>query len=142
MKELKYNICYNLGDVYGDGHGGYEIKHLVSNYPAGEIDKAYQNWVLKTGLDFTKDVCDEYEDHSITDEQLDILKKTGVIDDEYIKENLEYDNDYWFDLDTYIDVFERIIRTELPDFAVMVRDLEEEAITCINYAAYGLTENC
>ena len=144
MDELKYNIVYRLGDVYGDGHGGYEIIHLVANYPAKEIDKAYKKFVLKTGLDFTKDVCSDYEENHISDKNVEILKEAGVIDDDYIKNYLLWDDDdptCYMDIDSFIDIFERIICTELPDFKTVARDLEEEVVECIDYAAYGLTEN-
>lgn len=143
MDELRYNIVYRLGDVYGDGHGGYEIMHLVANYPAEEIDKAYKKFVLKTGLDFTRDVCSEYEERYISEENLAILKEAGVVDDDYIKDYLIWDDDdptYYLDLDTFIEIFEKIIRTELPDFKTVTRDLEEEEVESIEYAAYGLTE--
>ena len=118
--------------------------HLVANHPAKEIDEAYKKFVLKTGLDFTRDVCRNYGENYISDKNVKILKEAGVIDDDYIKSYLLWDDDdstCYMDLDSFIDIFERIICTELPDFKAAARDLEEEVVGCIEHAAYGLTEN-
>lgn len=138
MDELKYNICYSLGDVYESGHQQYVTLHFTSNYPASAIDKAYVTFVAKTGFDYVRDVCSDYEDNIITEECLNILKELKVIDDDYINENMKWDDEYHMDIYIFIDVFEKIIQTELPNFKTKVRNLDEDEVKCISGAAYGL----
>lgn len=56
---MKYNIGFTLGDPSADGHS--VDYHMVSNYSALEIDRAYTNTTKILGFNLVKDVGDEFE---------------------------------------------------------------------------------
>lgn len=58
---MKYNIGFTLGDPSADGHGHSVDYHMVSNYSALEIDRAYTNTTKILGFNLVKDVGDEFE---------------------------------------------------------------------------------
>ena len=57
MSELKYNVCFTLGDPGGDGHANTSDYHMVSNYSAKEIDEAYKKATEILGFNFVKTSC-------------------------------------------------------------------------------------
>ena len=69
MSELKYNVCFTLGDPGGDGHANTSDYHMVSNYPAKEIDEAYKKATEILGFDFV-DIIRLNEGRSIYDKEL------------------------------------------------------------------------
>ena len=140
MAELKYNICFTLGDPSGDGHANTSDYHMVSNYPAREIDEAYKKATEILGFDFIDKVGADYEDSRIHEPYFSILIDKGVIN----REDFEYEYkgqkelDTYLEESTYIDIFEKIINLVLPDFVLGYRDLEEEQVYCLEGAAYGI----
>ena len=119
MSKLKYNICFTLGDPSGDGHANTSEYHMVSNYSAKEIDEAYKKATEILGFNFVE---------------------KGVIK----KEDYEYEYDGKTLLDTYldesdfIDIFRNICKLILPDLVIKGRDLEEQQISSLEGAAYGI----
>ena len=140
MSELKYNVCFTLGDPSGDGHANTSDYHMVSNHPAKEIDEAYKKATEILGFDFIEEVGSDYQDSHIREPYFSILVDKGVID----KKDYEYEYKGEIEIDTYIgedeylDIFENIINLVLPDFTMQYRNLEEEQIFCLEGAAYGI----
>ena len=136
----KYNVCFTLGDPSGDGHANTSEYHMVSNYSAKEIDEAYKKATEILGFNFVEKVGSDYEDNELHEPYFSILVEKGVIK----KEDYEYEYDGKTLLDTYldendfIDIFRNICKLILPDLVIKGRDLEEQQISSLEGAAYGI----
>ena len=140
MSKLKYNVCFTLGDPSGDGHANTSEYHMVSNYSAKEIDEAYKKATEILGFNFVEKVGSDYEDNELREPYFSILVEKGIIK----KEDYEYEYDGKTLLDTYldesdfIDIFRNICKLILPDLIIKGRDLEEQQISSLEGAAYGI----
>lgn len=136
----KYNVCFTLGDPSGDGHANTSEYHMVSNYSAKEIDEAYKKATEILGFNFVEKVGSNYEDNELHEPYFSILVEKGVIK----KEDYEYEYNGKTLLDTYldesdfIDIFRNICKLILPDLIIKGRDLEEQQISSLEGAAYGI----
>ena len=136
----KYNVYFILGDPSGDGHANTSEYHMVSNYSAKEIDEAYKKATEILGFNFVEKVGSDYEDNELREPYFSILVEKGVIK----KEDYEYEYDGKTLLDTYldesdfIDIFRNICKLILPDLVIKGRDLEEQQISSLEGAAYGI----
>lgn len=136
----KYNVCFTLGDPSGDGHANTSDYHMVSNYSAKEIDEAYEKATEILGFNFIEKVGSDYEDNELREPYFSILVEKGVIK----KEDYEYEYDGKTLLDTYlnesdfIDIFRNICKLILLDLIIKGRDLEEQQISSLEGAAYGI----
>ena len=140
MSELKYNVCFTLGDPSGDGHANTSDYHMISNYPAEEIDEAYKKATEILGFDFIDKVGADYQDSKIHEPYFSILVEKGVIrkeDYKYERDGKTY-YDTYLDEDDFIDIFENICRLALPDLVIGYRNLEEQQIFSLEGAAYGI----
>ena len=140
MSELKYNVCFTLGDPSGDGHANTSEYHMVSNYSAKEIDEAYKKATEILGFNFVKKVGVNHQDNELHEPYFSILIEKGIIKEEDYK--YEYDGktflDTYLDEDEFIDIFENICQLVLPDLLIDYRDLEEQQIFSLEGAAYGI----
>ena len=140
MSELKYNVCFTLGDPGGDGHANTSDYHMVSNYSAKEIDEAYKKATEILGFNFVEKVGSEYEDNELHEPYLSILIEKGIIKEEDYK--YEYDGktllDTYLNESDFIDIFRNICKLILPDLIIKGRDLEEQQISSLEGAAYGI----
>lgn len=138
MSELKYNVCFTLGDPSGDGHANTSEYHMVSNYSAKEIDEAYKKATEILGFNFVEKVGSDYEDNELREPYFSILVEKGVIK----KEDYEYEDENYLNTylneDEFIDIFESICQLVLPDLIIDYRDLEENRIFSLEGAAYGI----
>lgn len=136
----KYNVCFTLGDPSGDGHANTSEYHMISNYSAKEIDEAYKKATEILGFNFVEKVGSDYEDNELHEPYFSILVKKGVIK----KEDYEYEYDgktlldTYLDEDNFIDIFENICKLVLPNLIIESRDLEEQQISSLEGAAYGI----
>lgn len=136
----KYNVCFTLGDPSGDGHANTSEYHMISNYSAKEIDEAYKKATEILGFNFVEKVGSDYEDNELHEPYFSILVEKGVIK----KEDYEYEYDgktlldTYLDEDNFIDIFENICKLVLPNLVIESRDLEEQQISSLEGAAYGI----
>ena len=136
----KYNVCFTLGDPSGDGHANTSEYHMVSNYSAKEIDEAYKKATEILGFNFVEKVGSDYEDNEFREPYFSILVEKGVIK----KEDYEYEYngktlfDTYLDESDFIDIFRNICKLILPDLVIKGRDLEEQQISSLEGAAYGI----
>ena len=140
MPELKYNVCFTLGDPSGDGHSNTSDYHMISNYPADEIDEAYKKATKILGFDFVDKVGTDYQDNKLHEPYFSILIEKGIIkkeDYEYEYEGKIYLNTY-LDENEFIDIFKSICQLVLPDLVIDNRNLEEQQIFSLEGAAYGI----
>lgn len=138
MPELKYNVCFTLGDPSGDGHANTSEYHMVSNYSAKEIDEAYKKATEILGFNFVEKVGSDYEDNELREPYFSILVEKGIIK----KEDYEYEDENYLNTylneDEFIDIFESICQLVLPDLIIDYRNLEEDRIFSLEGAAYGI----
>lgn len=140
MSELKYNVCFTLGDPGGDGHANTSDYHMVSNYPAEKIDEAYKKATEILGFDFIKKVGADYQDNELHEPYFSILVKKGIIE----KEDYEYEYkgktllDTYLDEEDFINIFKNICQLILPNLIIDYRNLEEQRISSLEGAAYGI----
>ena len=136
----KYNVCFTLGDPSGDGHANTSEYHMVSNYSAKEIDEAYKKATEILGFNFVEKVGSDYEDNELREPYFSILVEKGVIK----KEDYEYEYNgktlfyTYLDESDFIDIFRNICKLILPDLVIKGRDLEEQQISSLEGAAYGI----
>ena len=140
MPELKYNVCFTLGDPGGDGHANTSDYHMVSNYPAEKIDEAYKKATEILGFDFIKNVGADYQDNELHEPYFSILVKKGIIEKEDYK--YEYKGktllDTYLDEEDFINIFKNICQLILPNLIIDYRNLEEQRISSLEGAAYGI----
>ena len=136
----EYNVYFTLGDPSGDGHANTSDYHMVSNYSAEEIDEAYKKATEILGFNFVEKVGLEYEDNELHEPYLSILIEKGIIKKEDYK--YEYDDktllDIYLDESNFIDIFKNICKLVLPDLVINRRNLEEQQISSLEGAAYGI----
>lgn len=138
MSELKYNVCFTLGDPSGDGHANTSDYHMISNYPADKIDEAYKEATKILGFDFVENVGVDYQDNELHEPYFSILVEKGIIK----KEDYEYEEKIYLDTylieEDFIDIFKSICQLVLPDLIIDYRNLEENRIFSLEGAAYGI----
>ena len=140
MTELKYNVCFTLGDPGGDGHANTSDYHMVSNYPAKEIDEAYKKATEILGFNFVEKVGANYQDNELHEPYFSILVKKGIIE----KEDYEYEYkgktylDIYLDEENFINIFRNICQLILPNLIIDYRNLEEQRLSSLEGAAYGI----
>ena len=136
----KYNVCFTLGDPSGDGHANTSDYHMVSNYSAKEIDEAYKKATEILGFNFVKKIGINHQDNELHEPYFSILVEKGIIKEEDYK--YEYDGktllDTYLDESDFIDIFRNICKLILPDLIIKGRDLEEQQISSLEGAAYGI----
>ena len=140
MPELKYNVCFTLGDPGGDGHANTSDYHMISNYPAKEIDEAYKKATEILGFNFVEKIGVNYQDNELREPYFSILVEKEIIKEEDYK--YEYDGktllDTYLNESDFIDIFRNICKLILPDLIIKGRDLEEQQISSLEGAAYGI----
>ena len=140
MSELKYNVCFTLGDPGGDGHANTSDYHMVSNYSAKEIDEAYKKATEILGFNFVEKIGVNYQDNELREPYFSILVEKEIIKEEDYK--YKYDGktllDTYLDESDFIDIFEKICQLALPDLVINNRDLKEQKISSLEGTAYGI----
>ena len=140
MPELKYNVCFTLGDPSGDGHANTSEYHMVSNYSAKEIDEAYRKATEILGFNFVEKIGVNYQDNELREPYFSILVEKEIIKEEDYK--YKYDGktllDTYLDESDFIDIFEKICQLALPDLVINNRDLKEQKISSLEGTAYGI----
>lgn len=146
MKSSKlHNITFTLGDPSGDGHGHYIIFHMQSNYSVKNITDAYNKATEILGFDFIKTCCVKYQESYIKPMYASILVKYGILNKISLEDTDFYGVSkgmYYIDdgVDEYVNIFIKIIKLVLKDFILEYRDLHEDSLSILDFAAYGLTE--
>lgn len=146
MKSSKlHNITFTLGDPSGDGHGHYIIFHMQSNYSVKNITDAYNKATEILGFDFIKTCCVNYQESYIKPMYASILVKYGILNKISLEDTDFYGVSkgmYYIDdgVDEYVNIFIKIIKLVLKDFILEYRDLHEDSLSILDFAAYGLTE--
>lgn len=146
MKSSKlHNITFTLGDPSGDGHGHYIVFHMESNYSVKDITDAYNKATEILGFDFIKTCCVKYQESYIKPMYASILVKYGILNKISLEDTDFYGVSkgmYYVDdgVNEYVDIFIKIIKLILKDFTLEYRDLHEDSLSILDFAAYGLTE--
>lgn len=137
-----YKFKLPLGDWSKDGHGICEWFVIESNKPVNEVREAYFKSVAMTGFNLANELCNDYEDSTITVEQAEKLESIGI-DLTWIKEDCWYDNDLdsWsIDSDVFLEILFMFIKLSDPDLMLVdVPDtLESFDLYKIGQLGYGL----
>ena len=136
----EYNVCFTLGDPGGDGHANTSDYHMISNYPAKEIDEAYKKATEILGFNFVKKIGINHQDNELHEPYFSILVEKGIIKEEDYK--YEYDGktllDTYLDESDFIDIFKSICKLVLLDLVINRRNLEEQQISSLEGTAYGI----
>lgn len=85
MSKLQYEIALVLGDWSDDGHGKTEIITIRSNLDHVAVDEAYDEGSKKLGFNFADTVCVDYEDSSISVDDMKRLMDHGLTLEELFK---------------------------------------------------------
>jgi hypothetical protein len=110
---MRIKIC--IGDECNDGHGRHEDFELEVNKTPDEMEKAYLASKAKYELNF-EEICSGYEDTSISEDQLRIMKEAGLSTDDYIAYG-DYSKKYHVDgKDAFIKLLMEFIGKSLDGF--------------------------
>lgn len=142
-KNLNHNITFSLGDPSGDGHGLYDTYHIVCNYSVKEIQEAYIEVIKDLGGWDLLDECGEYGNRHISGDGVKNLLQLGVVssDDPSLEDDVCEEGEtlyYVEDPDEYVDLYFKLVKLQLRDLEWDYRDLEEESLSQLDYAGYGL----
>lgn len=138
--ELNHNIGFSIGDYCWDGHCLYQEYHMVSNYSGKEISRAYQELSKELGWSFLKE-CKRCEVRNLTEEGERHLLELGIISKSDILESREaWGGDTYAieDNDEFVDIFFKLVRIKIPDLVWDYRNLDEEDLSLLDGAGYGL----
>lgn len=137
-----HNITFKLGDPSDDGHGRIKEYHIRCNYSTEEITKAYKKAISILGFDYVEDICSEYQESYIDPNKARILVEHRIISSENLETEDYYSikkGSYWVDgCDEYVRIFFEIIKLILPDCEWHVANYNEEYLSLLNCAGYGL----
>jgi len=134
-----------VGDWSGDGHDKKELTVIRSNLDSKEIMKAYKKASKKLGFNFIEDVAADYEDRTVSRDQLKALVDNGMSLDilgyEYeineAKECLEDEDSEGISIwgESYRDIFLAIVKMGDETF-----EWEESRGDSLNIGGYGCFE--
>lgn len=111
--DKKFKFKLPIGDWSCDGHCQCEWYVIESNTPLEDVREAYFESVKKTGFDFIKEVCSEYESHTIDEPTYEALKELNIdFGFEIIEEDLE--EGIWIEENDYIKMLFQFIRLSNP----------------------------
>lgn len=132
---MKENITFVIGDWSKDGHNQTETVTIKSNLTLKEIALAYKIATKKLGFDFTKLAASDYEDNSLDKEYGDILIKNGIdVSDLELDKDINGDEYYLLDFDSYLDTYLSIIKLGNSKFEYEVTS----ELNILNIGGYGL----
>lgn len=121
---LPFQIVLEVGDHSGDGHDRTQQRVINSNRSTTLIWEAYQAGVAIVGFDLLEGVGVNYEDSSITEEMVEMLRKAGY--------NIPADTD-GMGWDEYLDAFLFMVKLGDPEFVY-----ETTRLTKMQLGGYGL----
>lgn len=144
-----YKFKITLGDPSDDGHGKTETYIIQSNRPLEEVRKAYSLACRISGIKFHNEICADYEDHSLSKDQIEKFENIGINVIGLMFGNSEYDPDYedsgWLEMDTYVELllcFITLYTSELKLIIVSdeLEDFEfyDDKYGYISHFGYGL----
>lgn len=95
-------LTITIGDQSGDGHEKKTYHEIESNLSMEEIQKAYQESVIKFGVNPIKEICSDYEDCTMLDPKTKIFKDAGYEfcaedEDSYFDDEVYFNEDSWLD---------------------------------------------
>lgn len=140
--ELNHNIGFAIGDCNWGGHCRSINYHLISNYSVKDITKAYIELSKELKWDFIKE-CRE-DTGKLSPKAQYIIYTLKIRSTKEINENIARNCSGIYvieDSDEYIEIFFKLVKTKLPDLEWYYRNLQEEYLTILDGAAYGLFEN-
>jgi len=134
-----------LGDWSDDGHGKSDKVLVETNYEVDEMQEAYKKSCRMTGISFNHDedftgvkkdyreakryhICTEYEDTSLSEECVDILRVHGCPLEDFCYAD---EGDVYIDHDQFLGLLMWFVSLSLPDFK-WEKVVEKDDIPCFN----------
>lgn len=129
-----------VGDWSNDGHGRTDTITISTNLSRSAVQKAYKAGAEVVGVDLTKDVCRDYEDHYIDDDVLDKFRKAGLTQadvPEWKEEDLSTidASSLWVGSEIFAHLYCFIVKKGAPAFEFTVVENKD-----LNIGGYGLFE--
>lgn len=128
-------IILTIGDWSMDGHGKSDDFIFESSHCIKEIASAYKKGVKICGVDITN-LCYDYEDNTLSKEDVDKLKATfpqSIYDTFEIEEPSKYRDFYSIWIDGFVQIYTAIVKLGNPEIT-----LECRILPAINIGGYGL----
>lgn len=141
--KLNHNIGFSIGDYFWENNCLYQEYHIVSNYSGKEISKAYQELLEELGWNFLEECRGEGE-QNLTKEGEQYLLKLGIISEsDILTSQRKWGNDTYTieNSDKFVSIFFKLVKIKIPDLVWDYRDLNEENLSLLNGAGYGLFSN-
>jgi len=126
---MTHKISLVLGDWSHDDHNMTDMVTVEVNLTPAQIKKAYSAGTAIVGVDLTRDVCSEYEDHKLSDAHYEVFKKSGVLPDS--------NEDSWMDSDTFAELYLWVCKQGDATFTYKIVANNNASI---NIGGYGLFE--
>jgi len=140
--ELPHMINLVMGDWSGDGHSQTATVTIISNIDKKALEKAHKAGAKKTDVNFEDDVAADYEDNTISKDDVDKLSKFGFKIEDYSEDEDPGDDDddprYCLWTDGYALAWLFVAQIGNPDFKFEV--IEDDSPN-INIGGYGLLGN-
>lgn len=112
-------VRFVMGDYSDDGHGKKDEFYFYSNVDLETIKKAYQKAVDIIGIDIIEDCCEEYEDSSISKDNINTLEEhLGKLNLD-LKEDFEEDDCIALTENDWIKIIKEYIKLGDPDIQLI-----------------------
>lgn len=135
MAELNHIIEFEVGDYSHDGHNMSEVVLIRSNYSGKEIDKGFEQLGKQHNIDF-QNICEEYEDSVIHEDDVKKLIELGSMTDENLEDG-EYDVN---DARELAEIALETLKAIIPDFEYEFYSIPNKeycnALTGIGYGCF------
>jgi len=90
--KLQHKIALTYGDPSADGHGISETDYYISSHTTGRIIDAVKQTERKLGFKWSTDICADYQQCCLTQEEFTIFKDAGIAIDDYVDPDPEWRN--------------------------------------------------
>jgi len=132
--ELPHMINLVVGDWSHDGHSMTEQSTIKCNLDKKGLEKAYKKGSKKVGFDLTEEVCEAYEDMSVSDDVVEKLRTAGIKPEDFI-ENEGGEWSFAYNWEAFTELWLRIAKLGNPnlEFEMCSNDSPN-----INIGGYGL----
>lgn len=136
---LWHTYRVSVGDRYDDGHGRHEFVNVSTNYSSKEIGEAYRKSSEVIGHCVFKDICKDYEDHTIKSEVVMKLFECGVDLDHFERYSNEDQMTLWMDAEGLVKLVMEMAKVHLPclKYKIVADEIEDMFINSIGYGVFS-----
>ncbi len=120
------NYTLSIGDECGDGHGRKEYVTITTNLTKEQVEEAYRQSVVLTGIDFDNEIAADYEDNSIPKDAIKVFETFPGFKEVFDEFEDDGNNIHMYTPRDYAVVWKWFVKLSLADTDTIeiVKDLE------------------